>query len=227
MVQAVRTSADPSRAVEDLLCGWWALLQTLGAVTITPRSCASASRRTSTALRCAISSVVAPRVVSAAGKSERLAGGAIKDAPVEIHQRRPGPPLTTSARRSRLPASAHVDVGHLDRVVSVAEPIPGWDIWLNVAGGVGRACAHLCAVRLWSPATRTTSPAIDTGLPGLRFAARHSPSPVRLRSTFVTGPVPDQAFPRTVDVPGGEGRAPGAGSVIRARTRMSVTGSCG
>jgi len=168
-----------------------------------------------------------PPLRGRASVSLASAGGAIKDAPVEIHQRRPGPPLTTSARRSRLPASAHVDVGHLDRVVSVAEPIPGWDIWLNVAGGVGRACAHLCAVRLWSPATRTTSPAIDTGLPGLRFAARHSPSPVRLRSTFVTGPVPDQAFPRTVDVPGGEGRAPGAGSVIRARTRMSVTGSCG
>jgi hypothetical protein len=50
--------------------------------------------------------------------------------------------LTTSARRSRLPASAHVDVGHLDRVVSVAEPISGWDIWLNVAGGVGCACAQ-------------------------------------------------------------------------------------
>jgi hypothetical protein len=39
-----------------------------GAVTITPRSCPSASRRTSTALRCAISSAVAPRVVLRCGE---------------------------------------------------------------------------------------------------------------------------------------------------------------
>jgi len=42
----------------------------------------------------------------------------------------------------------------------------------------------------------------------------------------VIGPVPDQAFPRTVQVPAGM-TAPGAGSVIRARTRIKVTGSCG
>ena len=39
-----------------------------GAVTITPRNCPSASRRTSTALRCAISSAVAPRVVLRCGE---------------------------------------------------------------------------------------------------------------------------------------------------------------
>src|SRR5207247_3393773 len=46
-----------------------------------------------------------------------------------------GPP----DRRS-LP-SAHVDVRDLDRVVSVAEAVPGRDVGLHVAGGIGRAGA--------------------------------------------------------------------------------------
>src|SRR5215217_4357090 len=41
-----------------------------------------------------------------------------------------------------LAASAHIDVGDLDRVVSVAEPVPGWNIGLHVACCVGRAGAQ-------------------------------------------------------------------------------------
>ena len=35
------------------------------------------------------------------------------------------------------PESTHIDVGDLDCVVSVAEPVPGWDVGLDVAGRVG------------------------------------------------------------------------------------------
>ena len=42
---------------------------------------------------------------------------------------------------------------------------------------------------------------------GSSFAGCQSPSPVKLTSTSVTGPVPDQALPRTVYVAGGDGRA--------------------
>ena len=60
-----------------------------------------------------------------------------------------------------------------------------------------------CAFRRRSPPSRTTSPATGRGLwAGWSCAACQSPSPVRLTSTRVTGPVPDQALPRTVCVPG-------------------------
>src|SRR5215212_7173515 len=39
-------------------------------------------------------------------------------------------------------ASAHVDVGDLDGVVSVAEPVPRRDLGLHVAGRVGRPGAE-------------------------------------------------------------------------------------
>ena len=53
-------------------------------------------------------------------------------------------------------------------------------------------------------------------------AACHSPSPVRLTSTLVTGPVPDQALPRTVCGPTSR-VDPAGGPVIRARTRIRLT----
>jgi hypothetical protein len=72
-------------------------------------------------------------VIGAATRS----AATIKDAPAEIPSAATlaalddlGSPITAasvSARRCRT----------LDCVVSVAEPIRGWDIWLNVAGGVG------------------------------------------------------------------------------------------
>ena len=39
-------------------------------------------------------------------------------------------------------ASAYVDVGDLDCVVAVAEPVPGWNVGLSVAGCVGCSCAE-------------------------------------------------------------------------------------
>src|SRR5215211_8947527 len=47
-----------------------------------------------------------------------------------------------SSCRLRLLASAHVDVGDVDGVVAVAEAVPGWNLGLHVAGGVGRAGAE-------------------------------------------------------------------------------------
>src|SRR3954454_23583394 len=53
----------------------------------------------------------------------------------------PGSPDET-LRHRRAVSSAHVDVDHLDGVVAVAEPVPGWDLRLDVAGGVGRPGAE-------------------------------------------------------------------------------------
>ena len=46
-------------------------------------------------------------------------------------------------------------------------------------------------------------------------------------STFVTGPVPDQAFPRTTCFPPPSIVAPRRGAVMRARGRITVTRSGG
>ena len=35
------------------------------------------------------------------------------------------------------PESTYIDVGDLDCVVSLAEPVPGWDVGLDLAGRVG------------------------------------------------------------------------------------------
>src|SRR4051794_38022430 len=40
------------------------------------------------------------------------------------------------ARAVAGPASAHVDVEHFDRVIAVAQPVPGRRVGLDVAGGV-------------------------------------------------------------------------------------------
>src|SRR5215211_3818559 len=45
--------------------------------------------------------------------------------------------LIGCTRYADVRASAHVDVGDLDGVVSVAEPVPGRDVGLHVAGRVG------------------------------------------------------------------------------------------
>jgi len=47
----------------------------------------------------------------------------------------------TAAGLPAFSLSAHVDVEHLDGVVSVAEAVPRWNIGLHVAGCVGRAGA--------------------------------------------------------------------------------------
>src|SRR6185312_13401927 len=53
-------------------------------------------------------------------------------------------PVKTAPHKTLLEyvGSAHVDVGDLDRVVPVAEPVPGWNLGLHVAGRVGRAGAE-------------------------------------------------------------------------------------
>src|SRR3982750_105747 len=97
---------------------------------------------------------------------------AIKDAPAEIPSAATlaalddlGSPITAasvSARRRRTPRSrcfrsrADFRVGHL----------------VERCRGGGLRVPAVCAARLWPPATRTTSPAIDTGLPGIRVSPR-------------------------------------------------------
>jgi hypothetical protein len=82
-------------------------------------------------------------IACAAGPSGRLAR-AVKVADLEdrlLHPRvRPdgwSPPYARALQR--LEASSDVDVDDLDGVVAVAEPVPRWDLGLDVAGRVGGA----------------------------------------------------------------------------------------
>ena len=66
--------------------------------------------------------------------------------------------------------SSHVDVDDLDGVVAVAEPVPGRDFGLHVAGGVGRTGAEAVPARFRRRPIRTTSPATGMGLRRFRRA---------------------------------------------------------
>jgi len=61
---------------------------------------------------------------------------------------------------------------------------------------------------------------------GSTTAGLHSLSPVKLRPTSVIGPEQAHALPRIVQAPAGI-VVVAAGAVMRARTRISVTGSNG
>ncbi len=122
--------------------------------------------------------------------------------------------------------SAHVDVDDLDGVVPVSEPVPGRDLWLGVAGCVCRAGAEGVAANVVGrPVERPVLPVVrpegrlDPGRVPVAFAGEADVDPRYGSSSR-------QALPRTACVP----RLmvdPGAGSVIRARTRMRLTASCG
>ena len=118
------------------------------------------------------------------------------------HERTRPPSPRGDVRRSvtgmRWAGLHDVDVDDLDGVVAVAEAVPGRDVGLHVAGGVGRPRAqrvpsHVGGLPGEGPVLPLVGPAR-----GSRCAGCQSPSPVRLTSTPVTGPVPDQALPRTV-----------------------------
>ena len=123
-----------------------------------------------------------------------------------------------------LALSTDVDEGDLDGVVAVAQAVPRRHVGLDVAGGVGGSSAQ----RVSADAGRVPleGPVLPLGgiVGGSTVAGCQSPSPVRLMSTRVIGPDPDHAFPRMVYVPASM-VDPGAGSVMRARTRMRLTGS--
>src|SRR5829696_8782014 len=99
-------------------------------------------------------------------------------------------------------ASTHVDVHDLDRVVSVAEAVPGRDLRLRVAAGAGRPGAE------GVPADVVRLPVERPVLPPVRAFGRIEPGRVPVAFAGEAdvdarmGPVPDQALPRTVCVPG-------------------------
>ena len=76
----------------------------------------------------------------------------------------------------------------------VVEPIPGWDIWLNVAGGVGRACAleHIDQARgAWARTTaalrRPESAIVTDPAPGTGNGGPGRGAWVEVVSTVVLG----------------------------------------
>ena len=96
--------------------------------------------------------------------------------------------LALTARRRR----------SLRRHCSRNDPVPGRDVGLHMAGGVGRAGAQ--SMPSASAACQSKDQSCHWYGPagGSSSARCHSPSPVRLTSTLVTGPVPVQALPRMV-----------------------------
>ena len=129
----------------------------------------------------------------------------------------------TSRRRVGPSRSGYADRHLLNRVVAVAQAIPFGALGLGATGKIGGAgpqgegpvcstrviSSHHCQLWRWRSLTRRAS---------------CQPPPLTLTSTRAIGAAPDQATPRMASSPGRTSVC-GVGSVIKARTRCSVTGS--
>src|SRR5438094_6371644 len=110
-----------------------------------------------------------------------------------------------------------------DGVVPVAKSVPLRALGLRAAGHVRRASAH--HGRAWLLDPRDQLPPLPAVPPRLAHETGLLPGPPpTLTSTRAIAAAPDQATPRIATSPRST-FSPAPGSVIKARTRCSVTGS--
>ena len=87
--------------------------------------------------------------------------------------------------------SANISVRDLDRVASIADPVPGLDLRLDVSGGVGRAARTVLCVPHWSRHKRTV---LLRTSGRLQLCRAPVPWPVKLTGRASPVPFPGQAL---------------------------------